>query len=163
MPRSGRPKDEISRYDKYIKGKEEIIKADCRNGADNKGICKRLGIGMTTFKRILKERPEVRDMLREGKAEADMKVESALYKRAVGYDYEEVVTEVAVAKDGSAQTTLVKKTKKHMAGDTTAQIFWLKNRRPDLWRDRQDVNVDSDQWVGALKSLNESYKNGTEG
>lgn len=143
MPGRGRPKSNISLYDKYIRGKEEILKADCRNGADNKGICKRLGIGLTTYKRILAKHPEVKELLKDGKDEADLNVESALHKRAIGYDCEDVITEVMVAKDGSAQTTVVKKIRKHIPGDITAQIFWLKNRRPDLWRDRQDVFVNS--------------------
>lgn len=163
MAGRGRPKLEMSLYDKYIKGKEDIIIADCRNGADNKGLCVRLGIGLTTFKSILKKHPEVVDLLREGKEEADMKVESALYKRAIGYDIEETTTEVRIGEDGSGQTTVVKKTKKHVAGDTTAQIFWLKNRRPNEWKDKQDVNVTNDDWVDALKSLTGSYKNGDKG
>ena len=52
MAGRGRPKLGMSLYDKYIKGKEDIIIADCRNGADNKGLCVRLGIGLTTFKSI---------------------------------------------------------------------------------------------------------------
>ena len=96
MAGRGRPKMEISLYDKYIKGKEDLIIADCRNGADNKGLCVRLGIGLTTFKSILKKHPEVIDLLKEGKDEADMKVESALYKRAIGYDIEETTTEVKI-------------------------------------------------------------------
>lgn len=163
MAGRGRPKMEISLYDKYIKGKEDLIIADCRNGADNKGLCVRLGIGLTTFKSILKKHPEVIDLLKEGKDEADMKVESALYKRAIGYDIEETTTEVKTGEDGSGQTTVVKKTKKHVAGDTTAQIFWLKNRRPNEWKDKQDVNVTNDDWVDALKSLTGSYKNGDKG
>ncbi len=159
MPGKGRPKMNISLYDKYIKGKEEIIMADCRNGADNKGLCKRLGIGLTTFKRILTNHPEVKELIKEGKTEADVKVESALYKRAIGYDVEETTTEVRVSEDGSAQTTVVKKVKKHIAGDTTAQIFWLKNRKPNEWKDKQDVNVANDDWVDALKALNSSYEN----
>lgn len=163
MAGRGRPKMEISLYDKYIKGKEDLIITDCRNGADNKSLCVRLGIGLTTFKRILKKHPEVIDLLKEGKDEADMKVESALYKRAIGYDIEETTTEVRIGEDGSGQTTVVKKTKKHVAGDTTAQIFWLKNRRQNKWKDKQDVNLTNDDWVDALKSLTSSYKNGDKG
>lgn len=163
MAGRGRPKEEVSLYDKYIKGKEDIIISDCRSGADNKGLCKRLGIGATTFKRILNEYPEVRELLKEGKEEADFKVESALYRRAIGYDVEETTTEVKVGEDGSAQTTVVKKTKKHIAGDTTAQIFWLKNRKPEAWKDKQDINVNNDEWVDALKSLTSSYKNDEKG
>lgn len=143
MSGRGRPRENISLYDKYIRGKEDIIKSDCRNGADNKGICKRLGISLTTYKRILTNHPEVRDLLKESKDEADLNVESALHRRAIGYECEDIITEVRVAEDGSAQTTVVKKIKKHIPGDTTAQIFWLKNRRPDLWRDKQDIIVNS--------------------
>ncbi len=159
MTGRGRPKSQESLYDRYIKGNEEVIKADCRNGADNKGICKRLGIAPTTLKRIRKEYPEVNDLLKEGKDEADFKVESALYRRAIGYEVEETTTEVKVGEDGSAQATVIKKVKKHIAGDTTAQIFWLKNRKPDEWRDKQDVNVTSDDWVQGLKTLTDSYRN----
>lgn len=142
MAGKGRPKDQTSLYDKYIKGKEEIIKSDCRNGADNRGICRRLGISLTTYKRILKEHPEVNDLLKESKEEADLNVESALYRRAIGYEYEEIVTEVKVEPDGSAQRSVVRKIKKHIAGDTTAQIFWLKNRNPKRWRDVQDISAE---------------------
>lgn len=159
MAERGRPKSKLSLYDRYIKGNEETVKAYCRNGADNRGICKRLGIGLSTFKRIQKENPEFNELLKEGKDEADLKVESALYRRALGYSVEETVTEVKVGEDGSAQTTVVKKVKKHIAGDTTAQIFWLKNRKPNYWRDKQDINVTGDDWVQGLKTLTDSYKN----
>lgn len=163
MSGRGRPKADISLYDKYIKGKEDVIVSDCRNGADNKGLCKRIGIGLTTFKRIQKEHPEFNELLKEGKDDADLKVESSLYRRAIGYDVEETTTEVKVGDDGTAQTTVVKKTKKHIVGDTTAQIFWLKNRKPESWRDKQDININNDEWVTALKSLTDSYKDDSEG
>lgn len=61
----------------------------------------------------------------------DLQVENALLKRALGYDYEETVT---VELTGGRKQT--RKMTKHMAADVTAQIFWLKNRRPDRWRDK---------------------------
>ncbi|WP_258107202.1 transposase [Christensenella minuta] len=30
-----------------------------------------------------------------------------------------------------------------LAGNTTAQIFWLKNRRPDKWRDKQETKIEA--------------------
>lgn len=135
----GRPKEDI--YQKYVAGKEESVIMWCRNGADNEILAKKLGCGKTTLSKMIKNYPEFKQLIREGKEEADFKVEAALYKRAIGYEVEEVSTEVVVNKDGSGTTTFVKKTKKHIAGDTTAQIFWLKNRKPDEWRDRQEMNV----------------------
>ena len=59
-----------------------------------------------------------------------------LLKRALGYEYTEKKIEIEA--NGGKKIT---QTVKHMAPDTTAQIFWLKNRRPDKWRDRQ-INPD---------------------
>ena len=56
-------------------------------------------------------------------------VENALFRRAIGYEYDEVTYECGVE---------TKRVRKHVVGDVTAQIYWLKNRRPDLWRDRRD-------------------------
>lgn len=51
-----------------------------------------------------------------------------MFKRAAGYDYEEVKEEY---QNGELTKKVV--TKKHIPGDITAQIFWLKNRRPEYW------------------------------
>lgn len=142
----GRPKDESTLYEKYVAGKEELIIASCRAGATNETLAKCLGIGLTTFKRILKEYPEkMHPLIKEGKQEADFKVESALYRRAVGYDYEETETIVSVDKEGNATPTKVRKIKRHVPGDVTAQIYWLKNRKPDEWKDRNFVVHQGDE------------------
>ena len=159
MAGRGRPKLSIDDlYDKYVAGKEEIIISDCRNGADNPILAKRLGCGKTTLGTLIRYHEGFAKLIREGKEEADLKVESALYKRAIGYDYEETTTEVRVNPDGDGSTTYVKKIKRHVSGDTTAQIFWLKNRKPDNWRDKQDVNLTDNSWVAALKSLNDEHE-----
>lgn len=135
----GRPKEDI--YEKYVEGKEEAVVMWCRNGADNGVLAKKLGCGKTTISKLIKNYPEFKKLIKESKEDADFKVEAALYRKALGYEYEEVTTEVVVNKDGSGTTTVVKKTKKHISGDTTAQIFWLKNRKQEDWKDRQEVNM----------------------
>ncbi len=141
MAGRGRPKSKTSRYERFIKGREEEIKSYLRNGADLKVVAAKLGIGLTTLRRCMDETPEMKEWMKESKEKADLAVEAALYKRAIGYDYEETHTEVRVNPDGSGQTTFVKKVKKHVSGETTAQIFWLKNRQKEKWSDR--VNVDA--------------------
>lgn len=142
----GRPKDEATLYEKYIAGKEDLIIANCRAGATNETLAKSLGIGLTTFKRILKDYPEkMKELLKEGKQEADFKVESELFRRAIGYDYEETETIVSVDKEGNATPSKVRKIKRHVPGDVTAQIYWLKNRKPDTWKDRNFVTVEGDE------------------
>ncbi|MFV0501708.1 MAG: helix-turn-helix domain-containing protein [Bacteroidales bacterium] len=150
----GRGRKKIDRYEEYIKGKEESIKAACRNGATNTDLSKMLGIGRTTLTKIIMAYPNFREMLKQGKTEADLFVENALYKRAIGYEVEESTTEVRVEKDGSGTTTYVRKTKKHIAPDTTAGIFWLKNRKPDMWREKKDVNIES-PFLELMKSVTE--------
>lgn len=91
-----------------------------------------LEVNQATFNRWKKEQPKFRESLKKGKDDADSKVAKSLFSRAIGYEYEEKSVEKSGRK--IVKTTI---TKKQMPGDTTAQIFWLKNRQPDLWRDKQ--------------------------
>ena len=82
--------------------------------------------------------------LKDGKMEADSKVAQSLYKRAVGYQYEEksYKTLSIPIKDDEGKTVdweyievPDKRVVKQTVPDTTACIIWLKNRRSDIWRD----------------------------
>lgn len=146
----GRPREDI--YEKYVRGKEEIIAADCLNGADNAGLAKRLGCGKTTLGKLIRNYPDFKKLIKESKTDADLKVQSALYKRALGYEYEETTTKVTVNKDGEGTTTFVEKTKKHLAPDTAAAFIWLKNRMPEEWKDKQEINITSDPFTELLKA-----------
>jgi hypothetical protein len=101
-----------------------------------------MGVAYSTFRSWLDRFPALMAALKKGKEPVDIEVENALLKRATGYDYEETVTEIRVI-NGEPQD-FTKKIVKHMPPDTTAQIFWLKNRRPDKWRDKQDVNMNAE-------------------
>mgnify|MGYP006311803415 CR=1 FL=1 len=78
---------------------------------------------------------EFAEALKKGKQVVDAKVEKSLLKRALGYEFEEV--KVTVNESGQKK---VEKTKKQIKPDTTAQIFWLKNRLPDKWRDKHEID-----------------------
>ena len=71
--------------------------------------------------------------VKKGKQPVDFEVENALLKRALGYEIEETNTFITINSKGE-KVQKVNKTKKHIAPDATAAIFWLKNRRPDKWR-----------------------------
>lgn len=91
--------------------------------------------------------------LKRGKHEADDRVEQSLYRRAIGYSHEAVKIfcmkddaeplEVSKEQKRRRSRMRVKKVKytEHYAPDTTACIFWLKNRVPDFWRDKFDVDT----------------------
>ncbi len=131
MSGRGRPKED--RYSKYVAGNEDAVRAACRKGATSADLAELLGCGRTTITTLIKESYEFKALVKSGKGFADLMVENALYKRAMGYDYEEVYTEVRLNKDGSGTTTYAKKIKKHVVPDVLAQMAWLRNRQPDLW------------------------------
>ena len=85
----------------------------------------------------MKKYPDISESLKKGKAPVDFEVENALYKRAVGFKYEEIET-VEEEVDGVFKTR-VKRTQKTALPDTSAIIFWLKNRKPEQWRKMNPV------------------------
>lgn len=88
-----------------------------------------------------KKHEDFSDALKRGKTEADAKVVHSLYRRALGY----TVTESEQVMYKGGMHTL--ETKRKILPDVTAQIFWLKNRQPEKWRDKQEVkhSIDSEQ------------------
>ena len=105
-----------------------------RLGATDKQIGDFLGVTERSINGWKITHPEFRAALIEGKEMADAEVAQSLFKRATGYQHaaEKIVIDV---KTGSAHR---EDYTEQYAPDTTACIFWLKNRRPDLWRDRID-------------------------
>lgn len=103
------------------------------------------GIGYSTLKRYMKNKPLFRAALKEGRLIADKNVEDSLYKRAVGFASTERHYEIEYETDDAGAVKAMRKLKKEIvkqvAGDTTAIIFHLKNRRPDKWRDDRGLSL----------------------
>jgi transposase-like protein len=157
MTKAGRPHENL--YDKWIKGKEEIIVSACRNGATVEDLTRIIGCGKTVFHKIKKEFSEFSELLKESKEEADLKVENALFKRACGFEYEETTNEVRLNQDGSAgQIVSVKKTKKIIPPDTGAAMAWLKNRQPEKWKDRHDLDVTINPFLDLMKAASQEER-----
>ena len=113
------------------------LEAWARDGLIDDQIAKNIGITARTLYEWKKKYVPIAQSLKRGKEVIDYEVESALYKRAIGYEVEE---EKIYIQDIEGRTTKRKEiTKKHIPGDTTAQIFWLKNRKPEEWRDRKET------------------------
>lgn len=122
---SGRP----TSYDKkYV----NIAQKMCELGATDADIIEALGVARSTFYKWRNEHPEFSDALKVGKAPADERVEMSLYKKAVGYTQENVKIFQFQGQEVVVPFTEI------VAPDTTAAIFWLKNRRPDQWRANPD-------------------------
>lgn len=112
-----------------------MIEEWARIGLIEDQIAKNMGISRSTLSEWKKTKSDISDALKRGKAVADYEVESALFKRALGFRYVEVTKESGV---------VTKEVTKEVAPDTTAAIFWLKNRKPSEWRDKQELNLQGD-------------------
>ena len=86
------------------------------------------------------------------------RVEDALFQRALGYDWVEKKTEATDKGEKSVETT------KHVPGDVSAMLAWLKNRRPDRWRDKPEPPGDParlqahQDLINALRERREAEK-----
>lgn len=105
-----------------------------RDGLIDEQLAAKMGISPSTLYDWKKKFPQLSESLKKGKEVVDIEVENALLKRALGYTYTERRTE-----ESEKEGVKVIETVKHALPDTTAQIFWLKNRRPDKWRDKPET------------------------
>ena len=108
-----------------------LIEAWARDGLIDEQIAHNMGITAKTLYEWKNKYSEICEALKRGKEVIDIEVENALLKRALGYKYTEEKIEIS-EKDGKK----VVQTVKNVVPDTTAQIFWLKNRKPEQWRDK---------------------------
>ena len=108
------------------------IESWARMGLTDEQIAKNMGVNKTTLYDWIKKFPDISNSIKKGKAPIDFEVENALFKRAIGYEYEEVETTIEEI-DGK-QRKRIKKIKKVALPETSAMIFWLKNRKPEQWR-----------------------------
>lgn len=128
----------------YWLSPEGLLKLEgwARDGLIDEQIAEKADITPSTLYEWKKKYSEISEALKKGKEVVDIQVENALLKRALGYSYEEVTQEICEdAENGGTELRVTKIVTKEVVPDTTAQIFWLKNRRPDKWRDKQDLHV----------------------
>lgn len=129
-----------SKYETDVKPRLIEIEAWKRDGLTDEQIFKNLGISRDTFYKYKEKYSDFSEAIKKGKEVADIEVENALFKRAIGYKYKEVIKEVKEI-DGK-KSTYVKEVTKEMPGDVGAQIFWLKNRKSSKWKDKQDIDIE---------------------
>lgn len=106
-------------------------------GATIREIGEFLDVSHETIHQWMHSRKDFANAIRTGKAAADKRVEEALYHRALGYKYD--AKKIQLDREGNwCEREYVE----HVPPDTTACIFWLKNRKPAEWRDRQEHLVE---------------------
>ena len=137
-----------SKADEWLEqDKLTLLEGWARNGLTDEQIAINIGISRSTLFEWRKNNQDISNALKKGKEVVDIEVENALLKRALGYTV--TLKEQKVDKDGCVHD-LVKDV--HVPGDTTAQIFWLKNRRKQQWRDKVEVETNGEE-LNKVKEL----------
>ena len=155
----------MAKYQEWLEP-EGLLKIEgwARDGLTKEQIAKKIGISRDTLNEWEKKYSDISDTLKKGKEIVDREVENSLLERALG-GIHEVKKHIKVKQtyyDERGRKCEKEEIKEVMdevytPGDTTAQIFWLKNRKPEKWRDRGEVqNNDNDQ----VKRFIEAMKNG---
>lgn len=128
----------MAKYEYWLT-REGLIKLEgwARDGLTDEQIASNMGINKATLYRWKEKYCDICDTLKRGKEVIDYEVENALLKKALGYK----VKEQKALNDGR-----IIEIEKEVPGDVTAQIFWLKNRKPETWRDKpEDVEKVSER------------------
>lgn len=137
----------MARPTSYRKEYAEQARKLCLLGAIDKELADFFEVCPETIDNWKKRHPDFVEALRFGKAGADANVADRLYQRAMGYSHKAV----KIFGDPKTGDHLEVSYMEHYPPDTTACIFWLKNRRPDLWRDRHDLQHSGQVDTGVLR------------
>ena len=132
--------------------KEGLLKigAWARDGLTKEQIAKNMGISRDTLNTWEKKYPDISDTLKKNREVADIIIENALYEKAKG---SRAVVKKPIKLKRTEYNNQGKKIKEEeyvvygleevvTPPDTTAAIFWLKNRKPDVWKDKQVLDAD---------------------
>ena len=114
------------------------IESWASDGLTNEDIAHNMGIARQTLNNWCKKYPSIMDALKKGREPVVRKLENSLIKKAQGFEYEEVTTEMWVYDNGKKRQK-VSKHKKYSVPDTSAAIFLLKNYKPNKYRNYNDL------------------------
>ena len=126
----------------------EQAKKLCLLGATDESLADFFGVSISCVAKWKVAHSEFLYALKEGKEVADATVAQSLFNRACGYK-----TKEAKIASVEGKITDIVEVDKYYPPDSTAAIFWLKNRQPKVWRDRVEQKVvlseDFDEVMGA--------------
>ncbi|MBF0725008.1 helix-turn-helix domain-containing protein [Enterococcus faecalis] len=139
----------MAKYTEWLT-EEGLLKIEgwARDGLTDKQVAYNMNIAESTLHEWKKKYSVLSESLKRGKEVVDRQVENALLKRALGYEFKETTQELT--EDGMRVTKVITK---QQAPDTTAQIFWLKNRKPQEWRDKQETEISGHIRTDKLDSI----------
>ena len=143
-PGGAGPKRPCGRPPKYRPEFAERATDLCLLGATNDELAKVFGVDTRTISDWLVTRPEFSHAIKQGRELADAEVSRALYRKATGTWTQpavKIVAKIETLPDGrQVKSEHIVPYTEHFPPDTAAAFIWLKNRRPDLWRDKKEVH-----------------------
>lgn len=128
----------------YQDGFPETVRRLCLLGLNDEEVARFFGVSGNTLESWDAAHPEFLASRAHARDLADADVAARLYQRAMGYSHED--THIAVSAGAVFQTPVTK----HFPPDTDAAKWWLKNRQPKLWRDRQETEVSGTLGLGVI-------------
>jgi hypothetical protein len=136
----------------------EIARKACTEGATNLTLAERIGVARGTIDNWIATIPEFGEAVREGRAVADDAVVSALYARATGFKQPATKFFHYHGETRREEHTV------HLPPDTHACIFWLRNRRPEEWREKHEAPSEAkddhdEAWEERLAAAAERARN----
>lgn len=142
-----------------------LLNGWARDGLTDEQIAKNMQISTSTYYDYKKKHDEISEALKKGKEIVDYEVESSLLKKCFGYNatvkknmkVKRVEYNDEGYKSNEYEEIIEVYDEVHVPADTTAQIFWLKNRRPEKWREKQEsINNNDDGGVTIIDDLPKS-------
>lgn len=131
-----------SKYETHVLARFNDIRDWCRDGLTNEQMSEKLGIHPASWYEYANKYPTFNELINWSKSVTINRVESSLFKLAMGYEYEEIKTIVEEDKNGKKRTR-IEKVKRHQPPNPVAMIFYLKNRAPNEWNDRREIIIDT--------------------
>lgn len=163
MDRKVKTKNHRDSWVRDVRPYLELVEMWARNGLTDKQIALQLGISKKTFNILFQEQDEFYYALLNGRRDANMAVENALFRRAVGYLHTQVEKERQKVYDeygdwtGEYKLVVTKKIVKEVLPSVEAQKFWLRSRLPERWGDKATKDPDDmpDNFIEALTAVAE--------
>lgn len=145
-----KPREGPGRPPEYRPEFVRVAHAMAKLGGTDFEIAEELGVSTFTIWNWRSKYPEFSNALLEGKEAFDNRIERSLAQRAAGYSYH---SEKIFISDGQPIRVPIVE---HVAPDIGAIKLWLGNRRPDQWRDKSEVKLDSsDAFLACWRAISE--------
>lgn len=144
-----------SKYETHVQPYLERIRLWVAKGATQQEIAEKLGVTEYTLCRYKGKYEQLKQAIDAPKGYVDDLVEAALYKRCIGYDYEEVTRWQTIGRNGEL-IWLERRATRHLPPDPSSVQFWLTNRRPQEWKRMPESKAeekDSDTGVVMLPEV----------